>query len=69
MRKPTPLKVAIFMSGRAQKDIAEKVGIDEAQMSRIVNGLHCTDDLKEKIAGEIGRPITDCWPEASELAA
>jgi plasmid maintenance system antidote protein VapI len=69
MRKPTPLKLAIVMSGQRQKDIAEAVGIDEANMSRIVNGLHCSDDVKAAIAREIGRTPDDLWPEADQVAA
>jgi transcriptional regulator with XRE-family HTH domain len=58
MRKPTPLKRAIFDSGRRQKEVAEAVGLDEATFSRIVNGLH----TNEAIADELGVPASAVFP-------
>lgn len=68
MRKPTRLKLAIVMSGRRQKDIAGALGMDEAHLSRIVNGLHCDDATRGRIAAEIGRKVSDCF-EVDEAAA
>ena len=68
MRKPTPLKRAIFESGRSQREIAQAVGIDEGHFSRIVNGLHPTQDLSERIAREIGRQASDLFPDGRVAA-
>lgn len=70
MRKPaTPLKLAIVASGIRQKDIATKVGLDEATMSRIVNGWHCDDATRRKIAKALGRTVTDLWPDTTNQEA
>jgi transcriptional regulator with XRE-family HTH domain len=55
MNKPTPLKLAIVRSGLSQKDIAADVGLDPAQLSRIVNGLHCDDATANHIADVLRR--------------
>lgn len=62
MSRPTPLKRAIFESGRVQKDIASEIGIDPAQLSRIVNGLHCDDATRLRIAAALGRDVADVFP-------
>jgi predicted XRE-type DNA-binding protein len=62
MRKPTTLKLAIVSSGLRQKDIAEQVGLDEPSMSRIVNGLHCDDVTRQKIACALDREVHELWP-------
>lgn len=54
MRTVTPLKLAIVASGRRQKDIAAAVELDEATMSRIVNGLRVKPEVEARIAGELG---------------
>lgn len=61
-RKPTPLKRAIFDSGRHQQDIAAEVGVDPSTLSKIVNGLHCSDVMREKIANALGKTIDELWP-------
>lgn len=38
IRKPTPLKTAIFQRGMLQADIAAEAHISEARLSRLVNG-------------------------------
>ena len=68
MRTPTPLKLAIVQAGLTQKDIAAGIGIDPAQLSRIVNGLHVDDHTKQSIAREIQRrtgettSVSDLFP-------
>ncbi len=62
MRTPTPLKRAIFESGRVQREIAAEIGMDPAHLSRIVNGMHCDDATRGKIAAAIGRTVEDVFP-------
>lgn len=51
MTKHSPLKVAIFNSGQRQQDIAQRAGIDQARMSKIVNGfLKPTANQRKAIA-------------------
>lgn len=64
-RPATPLKLAIVAKGIAQKDLAAKLGVDPAHLSRIVHGLHCSDDLKQQIAQALGRTIEELWPGTS----
>lgn len=69
MNRPTPLKVAIFLSGRLQKDIAAEVGIDEASFSRIVNGLHTSEATQAEIARVLDRQVDELWPTPNREAA
>lgn len=61
MRTPTPLKRAIFESQRTQREIAREVGIDPGHLSRIVNGLHCSDGTRQKIATALGRRVDEVF--------
>ncbi|MCU1677916.1 MAG: hypothetical protein JWM93_2674 [Frankiales bacterium] len=69
MRKPTTLKRAIFDSGLTQKAIAAQIGLDEGHLSRIVNGLHATEDRKRAIAAALDRTVDELWPADEQAAA
>lgn len=65
-RRPvSPLKLAIVGSGRTQKSIAAAIGMNEAHLSRIVNGLHCDDATREAIARELGTTVDELFPKAA----
>lgn len=55
-KRITPLKRAIFESGRTQRDIAAACGESEATFSRIVNGLRVEPEREARIAREVGLP-------------
>jgi transcriptional regulator with XRE-family HTH domain len=61
-RPVTPLRLAIAASGRTQREIADTLGISEEHLSRIVNGLHASQRMRESIAEEIGQTVEDLWP-------
>lgn len=65
MRPPTPLKRALFDSGLRHKDVAAEVGLDPSHFSRIVNGLHCDDATRDRIADVLGRQVSELWPAAA----
>lgn len=69
MRKPTPLKRAIFDSGKTQKDIAESIGITESHLSRIVNGLHADEATRNALSAALNRTIADLFPVYEAEAA
>lgn len=62
MRVTTNLKRAIFESGQTQRSVAAAVGLREDQLSRIVNGLHCDDATRLKIAAALGRDVSELFP-------
>jgi transcriptional regulator with XRE-family HTH domain len=64
----TPLKRVLREDGRRQNWLAEKIGVDQATMSRYVNGLHVPDDKRRAIAAALGRDLADVFPQ-SEVAA
>jgi transcriptional regulator with XRE-family HTH domain len=68
-RQVTPLRRAIFEAGLTQAALARIVGIDEADMSRIVNGLHPSEDRRQKIANALRWPVDELWPTQPEEAA
>mgnify|MGYP007071568744 CR=1 FL=1 len=69
MKPVTPLKLAIVESGIPQKDIAGRVGLDPAQLSRIVNGLHAPQATRQAIADVLDREIGELFPEEVGRAA
>lgn len=54
--------------GRRQIWLARRVGKDPSEISRIVNGLHPSDDTKEAIAEVLGKQIEDLWPAEATAA-
>lgn len=65
----TPLGRILREEGRKQSWLAERVGIDPAQLSRIVNGLHAPEATRRAIADTLGRNVDELWPEPGEQAA
>lgn len=66
MRKPTPLKRAIFDRQLVQKDLAAELGIDPGYLSQIVGGRPCGDELAHRIAAEIGEPVDALFTAAGD---
>lgn len=63
MKSPTPLKLAIVMAGRTQRDVAAAVGMDEVQFSKVVNGQRTPRvDVAVAIADSLGRDVSELWP-------
>lgn len=60
----TPLKRILVDEGRRQKWLAERAGINEPALSRIVRGMHCDQATRESIARALGRTVGECFPEA-----
>lgn len=69
MKPRTPLQRIIREEGRKQSWLAEKVGIDQASLSRIVNGLHADEATRTAIADALGRQVDELWPDAGEQVA
>ena len=70
MPRMTPLKRILFDEGRKQSWLASQAGLDQATLSRIVNGLHCDDPTRAKIAAALGRSVGEVFPEdAADVAA
>jgi transcriptional regulator with XRE-family HTH domain len=63
MTSGTPLKRILLEEGRKQSWLAEKVGIDQPTLSRIVNGLHCDAATCERIALALGRDVAELFPD------
>lgn len=68
-RPTTRLGEILEAEGRKQSWLAERVGVDPATLSRIVNGLHPADDTRAKIAAALGRTEAELWPEHTDAAA
>lgn len=66
-RNPTALRLAIVSSGRTQREIAGRAGLDETYFSRIVNGLQCDERIRESISAVLGREKSELWPATEVL--
>lgn len=64
------MKAILEDEGRRQSWLARRVGIDQGDLSRIVNrGLIPNADVMEGIADALGRSVEELWPEREEAAA
>jgi transcriptional regulator with XRE-family HTH domain len=65
MPQPSPLKRAIFNSGKRQIEIARKAGIHESRLSKLANGyVDPTDDEKKSLSRVLHAPPDELFPEA-----
>lgn len=56
------IKILLLKNNLTAKELGEIVGVDKANMSRIVNGLFMpTPDMAQKIAKLLNCHITDIW--------
>lgn len=65
MAQRTALKRHLEETGRRQRWLAERVGIHESQLSRIVNGMHCDEATQAAIARELGTTVDELFPKAA----
>jgi putative transcriptional regulator len=65
----TPLKRVLREQGRVQRWLAERIGVDEATLSRYVNGLHVPLDKRLLIAEALEVPVEALWPSEPPVAA
>lgn len=68
-KNPTPLRLAIVRSGRTQRDIAGALGMWESRLSLIVNGEHCDEAMRTRIAAELAVPVGDVFPDGDAREA
>lgn len=64
----TPLRRVLEDEGRKQSWLAERIGIDPAQLSRIVNGFHAPEATRDAIADALGRETSELFPEHAQSA-
>jgi hypothetical protein len=69
-QKPTPLKRIMLSEGRRQSWLAERIGQNQSEVSRIVNrGLVPDEEIRLAIAEALRRDPSELWPELHERAA
>lgn len=65
MAPNTALKSAIFSRGTTQTVVAQKTGIHESRLSRIIRGHDtASDEEKKAIAKSLNLPVNQVFPEA-----
>lgn len=65
----TPLRVALAQAAMTQTELAAASGVERTRLSRIVNGLHCDEATRERIAAALGRRAHELWPESASAEA
>lgn len=69
MAPNSTLKTAIFLKRTTQTLVAQKAGVQESRLSRIIHGyVSPSDDEKRAIARALRLPVEELFP-ASEAAA
>jgi plasmid maintenance system antidote protein VapI len=66
-KNPTPLRLAIVLSGRTQRDIAGVLGMHESRLSLIVNGEPCDAQTQSRIAAALCRDVADLFAADDDL--
>lgn len=70
MPQPTPLRRIMEDEGRRQSWLARRVGIDQSELSRIVNrGLIPPEQVRCAIAEALGRTVDELWPDLERQVA
>ncbi len=59
----TRLKAVIDDEGRKQRWLAQRAGIDESYLSRILNGAQCSASIRGRIASALKREVDEFWDE------
>lgn len=62
MHQRTPLRAVLEAEGRKQSWLAAKVGIDAADLSRIVKGMPVSPAQEAAIAVALGHPVLELFP-------
>jgi transcriptional regulator with XRE-family HTH domain len=58
------LKTALTLERLSQRSFAQRVGIREETLSRVIHGRYRPSyDMKKKIAGDLGRPVQELFAE------
>ena len=63
----TPLTRAIRAAGLTQRELANRIGVDESLVSRYVRGLD-PGKRREVIASTLGRDASELWPPTGVAA-
>lgn len=70
MPTPTRLKIAIVASGLTAREVAQRIGKDEATLSRWANDARPVPaDVREQLARLLDTTVDDLWPYEPQAAA
>lgn len=47
----------------SQRDIADKFGVSESFVGRLIRGQTSSHRIAKHIASRLGRPVHDLWPD------
>lgn len=62
--KVTPLKIAIVSSGLTMREIAQRIGRNENEVSKWANDARpATRSTKIALAGVLEKSVAELWPE------
>lgn len=65
---PTPIKLAILLSGRTQRDIAREIGVSDVTLSRICTSGHATQSNRDALAAILRRDVSEIFPPREDLS-
>lgn len=60
--RATRLRIALVHAEMTQTELAGASGIERTRLSRIVNGLHCDEATRQKIADALRRNVSELFP-------
>ncbi|MFG5411394.1 helix-turn-helix domain-containing protein [Piscinibacter sakaiensis] len=64
---PEEIKAGLRMRGITLAALADEAGVSRSMLSHVVNGHARSAHLMERIAGILGRPISEIWAERPVL--
>jgi lambda repressor-like predicted transcriptional regulator len=64
---PLDIQAAIKKTGINQKELAEKLSVSNALISRVIKGKAKSQRVQDYIAKRINKPVSDLWPKKSKI--
>lgn len=60
---PVDIQAALKKTGTNQCKLAEKLGVSNSLISRVIYGTAKSQRVQNYIATRINKPVSDLWPE------
>jgi lambda repressor-like predicted transcriptional regulator len=64
---PIDIQAAIKKTGINQRKLAEKLGVSNSLISRVIFGTAKSQRVQDYIATRINKPVSELWPDKTAM--
>jgi lambda repressor-like predicted transcriptional regulator len=64
---PLDIQAAIKKTGFNQRKLAEKLGVSNSLISRVIFGTAKSQRVQDYIATRINKPVSELWPDKTAM--